>query len=94
MLNIKKDDVSDEELEVALLHKMFMMRAGRKRHIYESDLTKGFPPHLRKGIMDAAKNLYRKGILIKYPHGKEHVWQLNLKRIGEIKDKIEKFYEL
>lgn len=94
MLDIKKKDVSEEELEVAVLHKMFMMRAGVKRHIYESDLPKGFPPHLRKDIMNAAKNLYRNGLLVKFPHGREHVWQLNLKKIDEIKKKIEKFYIL
>jgi len=94
MVDLKKKDISDEELEVALLHKMFIMRAGVKRHIYESDLAKGFPPHLRKDIMNIAKQLYRKGLLIKFPHGREYAWQLNLKKIDEIKKKIEKFYNL
>ncbi|MBU3896607.1 MAG: hypothetical protein KJ697_01595 [Nanoarchaeota archaeon] len=94
MVDIKKKDVSTEELEVALLYKMFIMRAGIKRHIYESDLPKGFPSHLRKDIMNVAKELNRKGFLVEFPHGKEHAWQLNLNRIDEIRKKIEKFYTL
>jgi len=85
---------SDENLKVALLHKMFMMRAGVKYHIYESDLPKGFPSHVRKDIMKAAKELRRDGLLVSFPHGRENVWQLNLKRIGEIRERIEKFYEI
>jgi len=91
---LKKEEVSDEEIEVALLHKLFMMRAGVKYHIYEHDLPKGFPPHLHKRILEAAKSLYKKGLLIKFPHRGEIVWQLNLNKIDEIKEKIKKFYEI
>ena len=93
-LDLKKKEISDEEVEVALLHKLFMKRAGIKYHIYESDLPKGFPPHLHKRILYAAKRLRRKGLIVKFPHRGETVWQLNLKRIDEIKEKIKRFYEI
>ena len=93
-IDLKKKEVSDEEIEVALLHKLLMMRAGVKYHIYESNLPKGFPPHLHKRVLRSAKNLYRKGLLIKFPHRGEIAWQLNLNRINEIKEKIKKFYEI
>jgi len=93
-IDLKKKEVSDEEIGVALLHKLFMMRAGVKYHIYEHDLPKGFPPHLRKRVLDVAKNLYRKGLLVKFPHCGETAWQLNLNKINEIKEKIKRFYEI
>ncbi len=93
-IDLKKKEVSDEEIEVALLHKLFLMRAGVKYHIREPDLPKGFPPHLRKRVLKAAKNLYKKGLLVKFPHRGENVWQLNLNRINEIKEKIKRFYEI
>jgi hypothetical protein len=91
---LKKKEVSDEEIEVALLHKLFLMRVGVKYHIYESNLPKGFPPNLRKRVLESAKNLYKKGLLIKFPHGGETVWQLNLNRINDIKERIKRFYEI
>jgi hypothetical protein len=93
-IDLKKREVSDEEIEVALLHKLFLMRAGVKYHVYEHDLPKGFPPYLHKRVLDAAKNLSRKGLLVKFPHRGEIVWQLNLNRINEIKERIKKFYKI
>jgi len=88
VMDLKKKEVSDEEIEVALLHKLFIMRVGIKHHIYEPDLPKGFPPHLHKRVLKAAKSLHRKGLLIKFPHRGETVWQLNLDRVDEIKERI------
>ena len=68
------------------------MRAGVKYHIYKSDVPKGFPPHIRKLILDAADDLARKCLLRKFPHGKEHVYQLNLANIERIKEILKKFY--
>jgi hypothetical protein len=91
---LKKKEVSDEEIEVALLHKLFLMRVGVKYHIYESNLPKGFPPNLCKRVLESAKKLYKKGLLIKFPHGGKTVWQLNLNRINDIKERIKRFYEI
>jgi hypothetical protein len=93
-VDLKKKEVFDEEIEVALLHKLFMMRAGVKFHIYGPDLPKGFPPHLRKRVLEAADNLHKKGLLVKFPHRGETVWQLNLNRIDEIRERIKRFYEI
>jgi len=93
-IDLKKKEISDEEIEVALLHKMYWIRAGVKYHIYEPDLPKGFPSHLHKRVLEAAKSLYKKGLLVKFPHKGETVWQLNLVKIEEIKGKIKKFYEI
>lgn len=85
-------DISDKELEASLLRKFVRLRAGKSRHIYESDVPKSFPPHLRKRIMKVAKQLYRKGFLRRFPHGREYVWQLNLNKMKEIKEIIKKYF--
>lgn len=89
-----ENDISDEHLEAAVLRKFFKMRAAVKRHIYESDVPKGFPPHVHKRLMKCCEELYRKGLLRKFPHGKENVWQLNINRIAEIKELILKYYPI
>lgn len=88
-IDLKKKYVSDDELKLWLLRKLERHHAGKKYHIYESDLPKGSPKHLRKRIIQTAFELRREGYLIAFPHGKELVWQLNLERIKEIKDKLE-----
>ena len=52
-----KKKLSDEELEAVLLHKFIIRGAWQEYHIYESDVPKGFPPHVRNDIMKAAKEL-------------------------------------
>lgn len=73
MSDLKRKDVTDEELEDAILWKFFRMHAGVKRHIYESDIQKGMPPHLHKRIMSSAKELRRNGFLVEFPHGREQI---------------------
>lgn len=93
-IDLKKKDVSDEEIKVELLRKLHDMKVGRKRHIYEPDLAKGFPPNLRKRFLKIAEDLRREGLLIKFPHSGEMVWQLNLNQIEEIKELIRKYYDV
>jgi hypothetical protein len=64
MSDLKRKDVTDEEIEDAILWKFFRMRAGKSRHIYESDVPKGMPPNLHKRILNCAKELRRKNLLI------------------------------
>jgi hypothetical protein len=87
-----KKKLSDEELEAVLLHKFIIRGAWQEYHIYESDVPKGFPPHIRNDIMKVAKELKRKGLLIAFPHGKEHVWILNKDKSDEIIDKVKRFF--
>jgi len=87
-----KKRFSSEEFEVMLLHKFIIKGAWREYHIYESDVPKGFPSHIRNGIMNAAKDLKRKGLLVAFPHGREHVWILNKNMSDEIIAKVKKYY--
>ena len=87
------ENLPDEQLKALILRKFFRMRAAVKRHIYESDVPKGFPSHLHKQIMKCCEELYRKGLLKKFPHG-EIVWQLNIDKITEIKELILKYYPI
>lgn len=88
------NDISGEQLKAAVLRKFLRMHAGVKRHIYETDVPKGFPSHIHKRIMKCCEELYRKGLMKKFPHGKENVWQLNINRISEIKELILKYYPI
>lgn len=90
-IDVKKKHLS-EELEAALLHKFVLRGAWKSYHIYESDVPKGFPPNIRKDIMRTAQNLKKRGLLISWPHGREHVWILNKERTTEIINKLKKFY--
>ena len=83
-----KEKISDEQIKIYILEKFYFKRAGVKYHIHESDIPKGFPPHIRKRVLKNAKELYREGLLVRYPHKKEHVWRMNIKRIDEIKKLI------
>ncbi len=91
-IDIKKKRLSEEELEVVLLHKFVLKGAWHSYHIYESDVPKSFPPTIRNDIMKIATSLKKKGILKSWPHGREHVWVLNQERSEEILAKLKKFY--
>ncbi len=94
MIDLKRKDITDEEIEDAILWKFFRMHAGRSRHIHESDIPKGMPPNLHKRITELVKELRRKGMLVEFPHGKEHVFTLNMNRIDEIKERLRRHYQL
>lgn len=89
-----ENDISDERLKAAVLRKFLRMHAAVKRHIYESDVPKGFPSNLHKRIMKCCEELYRRGLLRKFPHGKENVWQLNINRVADIKEMVLKYYPI
>ena len=57
MMDLKRKDISDEEVEAALLHKFLIKGAWHEYHIYESDVPKGFPSHLRNRVMKIARKL-------------------------------------
>lgn len=91
-VDLKKKGISKEEIEAALLHKFVMKGAWHKYHIYESDVPKGFPPHIRNQVIQTLKELRRKGLITVFPHGREHVYVLNKNRADEILQKIAKYY--
>jgi hypothetical protein len=86
------DSFSKQDIEAMLLHKFIKRGAWQDYHIYESDVPKGFPPKIRGDIMKAAKELKRSGLMISFPHGKEHVWILNKERSAEILAIVKRFY--
>ena len=90
-INVHKK-LTEEELVALVLHKFFHRRAFAKYHIYESDVPKGFPKHIRSDILKTAKELRRNGHLTAFPHGRELVWQLNMKNIDEIITVLKKHY--
>ena len=87
-----KANKPSDQLKVALLWKFYTKRAFAKYHIYESDIAKGFPQALRVSIMETANELYREGLLVHFPHGGEHVWQINRARIAEVIALLKKYY--
>lgn len=91
-IDTKKGRLSGEELEALLLHKFVLKGAWHSYHIYESNVSKGFPPNIRAEIMNAAYNLKRKGLLVSWPHGRENVWILNKERSEEVINILKKFY--
>ena len=91
-IDLKKRRPSKEELEAALLHKFIVKGAWHEYHIYESDMAKSFPPHIRNDIMKTAKELRRKGLLVSFPHGREHVWILNKEKSDLVLAIVKKFY--
>jgi|SRR3989344_4957424 len=92
MIDLKGKKLSDEELEAALLHKFNIKGAWGEYHIYDSDVPKGFPPHIRGDIMKTAEHLKRRGLLVSWPHGRENVWILNKERSEEIINILKQFY--
>lgn len=91
-MDMKRQDISQEEIEAALLHKFVMKGAWHKYHIYESDVPKGFPPPIRKRVIQALKELGQRGLIMSFPHGREHVYILNKGRSEEILQKVAKYY--
>ena len=92
VINLKRKGLSEEELEAALLHKFVMKGAWAEYHIYESDVPKGFPPNIRNRIREVLKGLKRKGLIVCFPHKREHVYTLNKNKSYEILGKIGEYY--
>jgi len=88
-MRLREKDATDEELKDGILRKFVRMRAGRARHVYEGDVPKGMPPHLRKRIMQCLRELVREGLVVEFPHGGERAYTFNMNRLAEIRHRIE-----
>lgn len=84
--------LTEEELIALVLHKFYKNQVFRSYHIYESDIAKGFPSHIRNQMMRVTKELRRKGYLVAFPHGRELVWQLNMQLLDDVKILLKKYY--
>lgn len=91
---IKHGRVTDEEIKEAVLWKFWNKRAFGNRHIYESDIPKGLPPHLHKRVMDCVKELRREGMITEFPHGKEHAFVINPDRFDHVREILRKKLEI
>ena len=78
----------DSEIEKILLKKLHTMGCWGTRHTSERNLPKGFPPHLRKRVLEIAEDLRKRGFLVKFPTHHDYQWYLNWKFKKEIEDKI------
>jgi len=78
----------EKEIERTLLKKLYTMGCWSTRHTSERNLPKGFPPHLRKRVLETAEDLRKKGFLIKFPTHHDNQWYLNWKFKKEIEEKI------
>jgi len=78
----------DKEVERILLKKLYVMGCWDTRHTSERNLPKGFPPHLRKRVLEIAEELRKRGFLIKRPSSHDYQWYLNWNLKKEIEEKI------
>ncbi len=79
---------TNKEIKRILLKKLYIMGCWGTRHTSESNLSKGFPRHLRKRVLEIAEELRKKEFLIKYPTHHENQWYLNWKLKKEIEEII------
>ena len=77
--------VKDHELRVAVLRKMLRHRWIGGKHTDIDNIPKGFPPHVRNGIVEVTQDLIREGFIVRKPtnYG-EHVF-LNPGKVHEAK---------
>ncbi len=80
----------DKEIERILLKKLYTMGCWGTRHTSEGNLPKGFPPHLRKRVLEIAEELRKKGSLVKFPTHHDYQWYMNWKFKKEIEEIIMK----
>lgn len=89
-LVILMDIKGEKEIERILLKKLYTMGCWGTRHTSERNLPKGFPPHLRKRVLEIAEELRKKGFLAKFPTQHDYQWYLNWKFKKEIEEIIMK----
>ncbi|MBI2079537.1 hypothetical protein HYT84_02135 [Candidatus Micrarchaeota archaeon] len=67
-----------------LLKKLYNLGCWGKGHVSESNLPKGFPPHLRGFVVDVAMELRKQEFLVMRPSGHDRQWYLNFAKRQEI----------
>jgi len=69
--------VSDGELEFWIIKKLVRHEYWGKGHISGDNLVKGQDRKYKKRLLEIADRLVKKGLLVKFPHGKERYYHLN-----------------
>ncbi|VVC01673.1 Uncharacterised protein [uncultured archaeon] len=67
-----------------LLRKLYTMGCWGNGHICESNLKKGFPPHLKGLVVEVADGLRKEGFLVVRPSSHDRQCYLNFAKKGEI----------
>lgn len=77
------------EIDKALLRKLYYYRYIGHRHTSETSALRGFPKHLRKEVRRSLRKLIRLDLIWRYPSAGEMHISLNPRRIEEIRRIIE-----
>ena len=85
---MKLNESAFHDLRKVLLKKFYHLGCWGKGHISESNLPKGFPPHLRGFVIDVAYELRKQELLVMRPSGHDRQWYLNFAKRKEIEDFI------
>ncbi len=85
-MKLKKEAFND--VRKVLLKKLYHLGVWGKGHVSESNLPKGFPPHLRGFVIEVAYELRKQEFLVMRPSGHDRQWHLNFAKRREIEDII------
>ena len=85
-MKLKKEAFND--VRKVLLKKLYHLGVWGKGHVSESNLPKGFQPHLRGFVIEVAYELRKQEFLVMRPSGHDRHWHLNFAKRREIEDII------
>ncbi len=72
------------DIRKVILKKLYHLGCWGKGHVSESNLPKGFPPHLRGSVIDVAQELRKQNFLVMRPSGHDRQWYLNFAKRADI----------
>ncbi len=81
-------DETRREIRKTILKKLYKLGCWGKGHVSESNLPKGFPPHLRGLVLEEASELRKEELLVMRPSGHDRQWYLNFAKREEIEELI------
>ena len=85
---MKLNEKTFNEIRKVLLKKLYKLGCWGKGHVSESNLPKGFPPHLRGLVLDVAYELRKQEFLVMRPSGHDRQWYLNFAKKQEIEEVV------
>lgn len=72
------------DIRKTLMRKLYTMGCWGKGHVCESNLKKGFPPHLKGFVLEVADELRKEGFMVMRPSSHDRQWHLNFDKKNEI----------
>ena len=85
---MKLNENTFNDIKKVLLKKLYHLGCWGKGHVCESNLPKGFPPHLRGFVLDVAMKVRKEGFMVMRPSGHDRQWYLSTAKRKEIEDAI------